>query len=67
MGGRDPVVMQAIANVVNRVPVDDWWAMPSHQRTQAIYDEIRRLDKEALRRHVTVAERPVEELADSVV
>jgi hypothetical protein len=42
--GRDPVVMQAIDNVAASWPVDEHWGYSSRERTQAIYDEIKRLD-----------------------
>jgi len=42
---RDVVVMQAIANVTDRQPMDGWWQMSPGDRTQGIYDEIRRLDQ----------------------
>jgi hypothetical protein len=44
-GRRDPVVVQAIANVTSRQPMEDWWALSPGVRTHAIYDEIRRLDR----------------------
>lgn len=67
MDGRDPVVMQAIQTVLSRVPLDDWWAMPSQQRTQAIYEEIRRLDRVTIERQIARSERPVEKFVYSVV
>jgi hypothetical protein len=42
--GRDPVVMQAIDNVAATWPADEHWGYSSRERTQAIYDEIKRLD-----------------------
>jgi hypothetical protein len=42
---RDPVVVQAIANVTSRQLMEDWWALSPGVRTHAIYDEIRRLDR----------------------
>jgi hypothetical protein len=42
---RDGVVLQAITNVADRQPVDGWWDASPGDRTQAIYDEIRRLDQ----------------------
>ena len=42
---RDVVVLQAITNVTDRHPVDGWWDASPGDRTQAIYDEIRRLDQ----------------------
>jgi hypothetical protein len=42
---RDSVVLQAITNVTDRQPVDGWWDASPGDRTQAIYDEIRRLDQ----------------------
>ena len=42
---RDVVVLQAITNVTDRQPVDGWWNASPGDRTQAIYDEIRRLDQ----------------------
>jgi hypothetical protein len=42
---RDVVVMQAITNVTNRQPMGGWWELSPGDRSQAIYDEIRRLDQ----------------------
>jgi hypothetical protein len=42
---RDVVVLQAIMNVTNCHPVDGWWDASPGDRTQAIYNEIRRLDQ----------------------
>jgi type IV secretory pathway VirJ component len=42
---RDVVVLQAITNVTDRQRVDGWWVASPGDRTQAIYDEIRRLDR----------------------
>ncbi len=42
---RDAVVLQAIMNVTDRHPVDGWWSASPGDRIQAIYDEIRRLDR----------------------
>jgi len=44
MDGRDPVVMQAIRNIMEHHSNNEWWALSASQRTQAIYDEIKRLD-----------------------
>jgi hypothetical protein len=44
LSGRDPVVMQAIDNVAATWPADEHWGYSSRERTQAIYDEIKRLD-----------------------
>jgi hypothetical protein len=44
-GERDAVVLQAITNVTDRRRVDGWWDASPGDRTQAIYDEIRRLDQ----------------------
>jgi hypothetical protein len=41
----DPVVAQAIENVTSRFRAEDFWTFPPHERTQAIYDEIKRLDR----------------------
>ena len=43
-GFRDPVVAQAIENVTGRHQAEDFWAVSPHERTEAIYDEIKRLD-----------------------
>jgi hypothetical protein len=40
----DPVVMKAIKNVTGRKTTELWWEYSLHERTKAIYDEIRRLD-----------------------
>jgi len=42
---RDPIVVQAIANVTSRQSMEDWWAFSPGVRTHAIYDEIRRIDR----------------------
>jgi hypothetical protein len=42
---RDVVVMQAIANVTDRQPMEGWWEFTPGGRTHAIYDEVRRLDQ----------------------
>ena len=42
---RDVVVLQAITNVTDRQRVDGWGDALPGDRTQAIYDEIRRLDQ----------------------
>jgi hypothetical protein len=42
---RDVVVLQAIMNVTDRQQGDGWWDASLGDRTQAIYDEIRRLDQ----------------------
>ena len=67
MGARDPVVLQAITNVACRYSEEDWWALAPSQRTQAIYDEIRSLDAERMRRRLTLvgkrAEKPLYEVA----
>jgi len=49
MDKRDPVVMQAIKNVIGAQTVDFGCIGPSPGRTQAIYDEIMRLDLERVR------------------
>jgi hypothetical protein len=48
MDKRDPVVMQAIANVVGAGKKDVGCLGPPPGKTQAIYDEIRRLDRAQL-------------------
>jgi hypothetical protein len=67
MGVHDPVVLQAIANVAGRYSEEDWWALAPRQRTRAIYDEIRTLDAERMRRRLTLvgkrAEKPLYEVA----
>jgi hypothetical protein len=45
---RDPVVMQAIETVTGRHLADGLWSHSQQEITQAIYDEIRRLDRESL-------------------
>jgi hypothetical protein len=42
---RDAVVMQAIAIVAARQPMEEWWVASPGVRTHAIYDEIRQLDQ----------------------
>ena len=49
MDGHDPVVMQAIKNVIEKHLIDGWSALPAPQRVQAIYDEIRRLDENRMK------------------
>jgi hypothetical protein len=56
MDSRDPVVLQAIRNVAARYTPASWWAAPARERTRAIYEEIRRLDVEALRRRTLLPE-----------
>ncbi len=48
MDKRDPVVMQAIANVIGAENEDEGCLGPPPGKTQAIYDEIRRLDRARL-------------------
>jgi hypothetical protein len=45
---RDPVVMQAIETVTAVQGVAEVWVYSSKEITEAIYDEIRRLDRERL-------------------
>jgi hypothetical protein len=45
MDKRDPVVMQAIANVIGAQTTDMGCLGPPPGQTQAIYDEIKRLDR----------------------
>jgi hypothetical protein len=45
MKGHDPIVVLAISNVTGGPPVGKWWGLSSHEQTQAIYDEIKRLDR----------------------
>ena len=60
MDKRDPVVMQALENVVGTETMDPGYLNPPPARIQAIYDEIRRLDRakleEAERRRVAKVE-----------
>ena len=46
----DPVVIKAIKSVNGRKTTELWWEYSLHERTQAIYDEIRRLDSARLKR-----------------
>ena len=48
MDKRDPVVMQAIANVIGTRTMDAGCLGPPPGQTQAIYDEIKRLDRARL-------------------
>jgi hypothetical protein len=48
MDMRDPVVMQAIANVIGTRAMDAGCLGPPPGQTQAIYDEIKRLDRARL-------------------
>ena len=45
---RDPVVMRAIENVRLRYAPEQWATLESKRVTREIYDEIRRLDLEAV-------------------
>ena len=67
MGAHDPLVLQAITNVSSRYSEEDWWALTPRQRTRAIYDEIRMLDAERMKRRLTLvgrrADKPVYEVA----
>jgi hypothetical protein len=44
----DPVVAQAIELVLSRHRAEVFWSVSPHERTQAIYDEIKRLDRARL-------------------
>jgi hypothetical protein len=56
MDKRDPVVMQAIENVIGRRTMDAGCLGPPPGQTQAIYDEIKRLDRARLEaEHLGVA------------
>src|SRR5579872_1226615 len=46
LGARDPIVERAIANIASNWPIDDPTNM--RLRTNAIYSEIRRLDRDTL-------------------
>ena len=46
--GRDPIVMRAVENVTAVQGVAEVWVYSSKEITEAIYDEIRRLDRERL-------------------
>jgi hypothetical protein len=48
MDKRDPVVMQAITNVIGAQTIDMGCLGPPPGQTQAIYDEIKRLDRARL-------------------
>ena len=48
MDKRDPVVMQAIANIIGTRTMDAGCLGPPPGQTQAIYDEIKRLDRARL-------------------
>jgi hypothetical protein len=67
MGAHDPVVLQAIANVASHYSEEDWWALAPRQRTLVIYDEIRSLDAERMKRRLTLVgkrtEKPLYEVA----
>jgi hypothetical protein len=45
---RDPVVVLAIENVTARYHTEDFWVISPHERTQAVYDEINRLDRDRM-------------------
>ena len=45
---RDPVVMQALENVIGTKTLDPGYLHPPPGRIQAVYDEIRRLDRAKL-------------------
>lgn len=48
MPGHDPIVIQAIRNVLGRQSFEDWVRVPARNLVDAIYQEIRRLDRAAL-------------------
>ena len=48
----DTTATRAIENVAQRHSTDQWWGLPAGRRTQAIYDEMKRLDLEAKRQAV---------------
>jgi hypothetical protein len=50
----DPVVIRAIKSVNGRKTTELWWEYSLHERTQAIYEEIRRLDGVRLKRMVAL-------------
>jgi hypothetical protein len=54
----DPIVAQAIRNVTSRQLVGEARGLSRHQITQAIYDEIRRLDRARLNVAVITPIRP---------
>ena len=54
---RDPIVMQAIKNVTHSQVEADWWSHRQSEITQAIYDEIRRLDRERVEAVASVGRR----------
>ena len=67
MNGHDPVVMRAIRKMIEHHAEVEWWAMPASQRTQAIYDEIKRLDADRAGRTIeaSVISPPNRELSQS--
>jgi hypothetical protein len=67
MNGRDPIVMQAMRNVVSRRSSDDWWALPARQRTEVIYAEVKRLDSVAIQQGRAAHEQPDPTSAYAVV
>jgi hypothetical protein len=62
----DPVVRQAIKNVVGRHSLNDWYALTPRQQAQAIYDEIRRLDLQAAKLKRKVTQQDNDALVDAV-
>jgi hypothetical protein len=63
---RDVVVMQAITNVTDGQPMEGWWQVSPGGRTQAIYDEIRRLDQAQVNGTVTPTDGRTDILANQM-
>ena len=57
MLGHDPVVLEAIRNVLGRQSDEDW--VPTGSLVDAIYQEIRRLDRVALAQRSVAPPSPV--------
>ncbi len=49
MSRHDPIVIQAIRNVLGRQSLSDWARVSGSSIVNAIYDEVRRLDLAAAR------------------
>jgi hypothetical protein len=50
--------MRAIRKLIERHSECEWWALPADQRTQAIYEEIKRLDADRAARTIEASVMP---------
>ena len=56
MSHRDPIVIQAIRNVLGRQSLADWVRSLGRGVVEEIYEEVRRLDRVAIEQHLAVEE-----------